>query len=350
MRIIERSEFRDESGAITFENRVRATLRHGLRWYAGMEAQLSVSEALARGLGPEYVLIRNLIVPYTPITVPLTLVGPQGVRAILPTPLRGIYRAKGDEWLTFQSAARRFKRVRPNQQAIVLEHASALLHYLVGQGYGLPEVEAVLVFTNPRTHVDSARPQTRIVMADGIEHFAANLQQLKPIMDEEDVQAVVNAFLYPKPREGEAEIPAGEGGEGLPVVPPEFRPQTGPIAVPSGPGAAPPGAERDLFRGMEMAPAEEPEIIEDATDYGQQIERVRKGVQHIAEGGTRLAQEGSRIAAEGAKSIDETSLKLVRRVPRMSRAQWVFLGVVAVFDAILLITLTLMVVRDVFYG
>jgi hypothetical protein len=350
MRIIERSEFRDESGTISLENRIRATMRHGLSWYGAMEAQLVVTDALSHGLGPDYVLLRNLTVPYTLLTVPLTLIGPQGVRAIVPTPLRGIYRAKGEEWLTFQSAARRFKRVRPNQQAIALEYADALLHYLVGQGYGLPEVEAVLVFTNPRTHVDSARPRTRIVMADGIEHFAANLQQLKPIMDEEDVQAVVNSFLYPKPREGEAEVPMTEAGLGLPVVPPEFRPQTGPIAVPSGPGAAPPGAERDLFRDVELAPADEPEIIEDATDYGQQVARVRKGVQQIAEGGARIAQEGSRLAAERAKQIDATGLRLVRRVPHMSKAQWIFLGVVAVFDAILLITLTLMVVRDVFYG
>jgi hypothetical protein len=351
MRIVERSEFRGEDGAISLENRIRGTLRHGMRWFGGMEAQLLASEALGRGLGSDYILIRNLMLPGVLQALPMVLVGPQGVRAILPVPMRGIFRAKGDEWLTFDSTARHFKRVRPNQQALALEHAEAVLRYLVGRGYGLPDVEAVLIFTNPRTHVDSARPRVRIVMADGIEHFAANLLQLKPIMDGEDVEAVVNALLFPRAQEGEAPVGAPAGsGEGMSVVPPEMKLKSGPIAVPTPGGAPRPGSERDLFTGFEPRGPEEPEVIEDAVDYGEQVQKVRKGVQQIAQEGSRLAQEGSRIAYDQAERITVTSERLARRVPRMSRAQWVFLAIVALFDAVILITLTLMVVRDVFYG
>jgi hypothetical protein len=350
MRIIERSEFRGESGTISFESRIRGMLRYGMRWYGGMEAQLVASEALGRGLGSDYVLIRNLTLPGALLAVPMILVGPQGVRSILPASLRGIYRAKAEEWLTFDSTARHFKRVRPNQQAIALEHAESVLRYLVGQGYGLPDVEAVLLFTNPRTHVDSARPRVRIVMADGIEHFAANLQQLKPIMDGEDVEAVINALLFPRQQEGEAGAPV-EGGEGLSVVPPDMKLKSGPIAVPSRGGAPPPpGSERDLFSGIEPQGPEEPEVIEDAVDYTEQIQRVKKGVQQIAHEGSRLAQEGTRIASDRAERITVTSERLARRVPTMSKAQWIFLAIVALFDAVILITLTLMVMRDVFYS
>ena len=350
MRIIERSEFRGEGDAISLENQIRGALRHGRRWRGGMDAQLVVSEALGRGLAGDYVLVRNLAVPGTPMIVPLILIGPQGVRAILPAPLRGIYRAKGEEWLTFNSTARHFKRVRPNQQAIALEYAQAVLGYLVGQGYGLPDVEAVIVFTNPRTHVDTARPRVRIVMADGIEHFAANLQQLKPIMDGEDVEAVVNALLFPRMREGEAAGPAPMGQQGQPVVPADLKLKSGPIAVPSTAGAAPPGSERDLFRGVELAPPEEAEVIEDAVDYTEQMDRVKKGVAQIAMEGGRLAQEGSRIAADQAERLTVTSERLARRVPHMTAGQWLLLALVALFDAVILITLTLMVMRDVLYS
>src|SRR3990170_3882123 len=300
MRIIERSEFRGEGDAISLENQIRGALRHGRRWRGGVEAQLVVSGALGRGLAGDYVLVRNLAVPGTPMIVPLILIGPQGVRSILPTALRGIYRAKAEEWLTFDSTARHFKRVRPNQQAIALEYAQAVLGYLVGQGYGLPDVEAVIVFTNPRTHVDTARPRVRIVMADGIEHFAANLQQLKPIMDGEDVEAVVNALLFPRMREGEAAGPAPMGQQGQPVVPADLK--------------------------------------------------LKRGVAQIAMEGGRLAQEGSRIAIGQAERLTVTSERLARRVPHMTAAQWLLLALVALFDAVILITLPLMVMRDVLYS
>jgi hypothetical protein len=354
MRIIERSEFRGEGDTISLENQIRGTLRHGTRWRGEMEAQIMVSEALGRGLGGDYVLVRNLTVPGTLEIVPMVLVGPQGVRAIVPAPLRGIFRAKGEEWLSFSSTARHFKRVRPNQQAIAEDHAQAVLRYLVGQGYGLPDVEAVLVFTNPRTHVDSARPRVRIVMADGIEHFAANLQQLKPIMDGEDVEAVVNALLFPRMREGDVPAPVVGGLESQPVVPPDLKLKSGPIAVPSTSGAAPPGSERDLFRGAQMPSPDEAEVIEDAVDYGDQMQRVRQGVAQIAQEGGRLAQEGwvqgSRIAVEQGERLTVTTERLARRVPHMTTGQWVFLAVVALFDAVILITLALMVMRDFLYS
>ncbi len=353
MRIIERSEFRGEGDTISLENQIRGMFRHGRRWRADMEAQLMVSEALGRGLGGDHVLVRNLTLPGTLNIVPMILVGPQGVRAIVSTPVGGIFRAKGEEWLAFNSTARHFRRVRPNRQAIVLGHAEAVLNYLVGQGYGLPDVEAVLVFTNPRTHVDSARPRVRIVMADGIEHFAANIQQLKPIMDGEDVEAVVSALLFPRMRDGEAAVQM-MGEEGQQIVPAEFRPNTGPIAVPSSGGAAPPGSERDLFRDVEMAPDAEPEVIEDAVDYAEQVQRVRQGVAQIAQEGGRLggllAQEGSRIAVEQGERLTVTTERLAGRVPHMTTGQWMLLAIAAVVDAAILITLTLMVMRDYLYS
>lgn len=213
MIVIERSIFRDESGAIGLENRLRGALRFGLRWHGEMEAQLAVTQRLLKSLGDEHVLVRNQLIPGTEVTIPLILLSPQGVRVIVPTPIRGIYRAKLDEWLTFDGGARRFKRVRPNLQGIALTMANQLLRFLKSQGYPLPEIESVLVFTNPRTHVDTARPSVRIVLADAIDHFASNLQKFPAIMDGEDIGAVLESLASPRPAGpvAEPETDAGSG-------------------------------------------------------------------------------------------------------------------------------------------
>jgi len=198
MIVIEHSTFRDESGAISLENRLRGTLRFGTRWHGEMEAQLAVTQRLLKSLGDEHVLVRNQIIPGADAIIPLILLSPQGVRVLVPTPIRGIYRAKLDEWLTFDGGARRFKRVRPNLQGIALTMANQLLRFLKSQGYPLPEIEPVLIFTNPRTHVDTARPSVRIVLADAIDHFASNLQKFPAIMDGEDIGAVLESLASPR--------------------------------------------------------------------------------------------------------------------------------------------------------
>jgi hypothetical protein len=223
MRVIEKSEFRDEKGAISLQNRLRGTLRHGLGWYADMEAQETVTLRLSKALGSDFTLLRNVKIPGLPEMIPLILIGPQGMRVLMPTAVRGVFRAKGNEWLRFEGS--RFKKVRPNIQRIVLDMAQVLLHFVQAQGYGLPEVEAVLVFTNTRTHVDTAHPQARIIHADAIEHFASNLLQFQPIMDSEDVHLLAEAIQHPRSEEPEA--------------PPEESPPAPPppsmVPVPSGP-------------------------------------------------------------------------------------------------------------------
>jgi hypothetical protein len=199
MIVIERSTFRDDEGAISLENRLRGMFRYGMRWYGEMEAQLIVTQRLLKSLGDEHVLVRNQVLPGTDVTIPLILLSPQGVRVLVPTPIRGIYRAKLDEWLTFDGGARRFKRIRPNLQGITLTMANQLLRFLKSQGYPLPEIESVLIFTNPRTHVDTARPSVRIVLADAIDHFASNLQKFPAIMDGEDIGAVLGSLTSPRP-------------------------------------------------------------------------------------------------------------------------------------------------------
>jgi hypothetical protein len=220
MKVFENSAFRDENGVISLQNRLRGSLRFGLGWYADMQAQEIVTQRLNKPLGSDYSLIRNINIPGLVETVPLVLIGPQGMRVLLPAAVRGVFRAKGTDWLRFEGS--RFKKARPNLQSMVLTMAQVLLHFVQAQGYALPEVEAVLIFTNTHTHVDTAHPQARIVHADAIEHFASNLLQFQPIMDSEDVHLLAEAILHPRSTEPE---PAPE-----PLPPPPSM-----VPVPAGP-------------------------------------------------------------------------------------------------------------------
>lgn len=206
MRRIECSPFRDEQGQINLEQRVRGTLQYGLSWYGEMQAIDTAVRKLEKSFGDEHVAITSATIPGTGITVPLLVLSPQGARAFLPTAIQGVFRAKGDEWLKFGGGtSRRFTEAKPNLQWKVLEMAQATLDYLRGVGFGLPEVEAILVFTNPRTHVETSNTPVRIVLADAIERFAASILQFQPIMDRDDMRDLIQALTRPEELQPEAQ-------------------------------------------------------------------------------------------------------------------------------------------------
>jgi hypothetical protein len=199
MRRIECSPFRDEDGQIGLEQRVRGTLQHGLSWYGEMQAIDTAFRKLEKSLGKEHVALTSVTIPGSTTTIPLLLLSPQGVRTFLPSPIQGVFRAKGDEWLKFGGGtSRRFTEAKPNLQWKVLEMAQTALDYLRASGFGLPEIEAVLLFTNPRTHVETSNTPARIVMADAIERFASNLLEFQPIMDQEDIRDLVQIITHPE--------------------------------------------------------------------------------------------------------------------------------------------------------
>ncbi|MGD8632223.1 MAG: hypothetical protein PVF85_01550, partial [Anaerolineales bacterium] len=114
---------------------------------------------------------------------------------------------------------RKFTPAKPNLQERALNMADALLNYLREQGFGLPEIEPVLIFTDPRTHVDSLQSKVRIVYADAVDHFAANLQEYQPIMDGDDIRDIVQALTNPPQPELEEEAQAPPEPEPRPDAP-----------------------------------------------------------------------------------------------------------------------------------
>lgn len=227
MRIIERSELREEGAPLTFQNRLRGTLRYGTGWFGQMQSQEAVSDHLGRNLPNEFVLIRNLLVPGTGLIASLILISPQGVFAIHPSGVKGVFRAKDAEWLSH--AGGRFRPTRPNLQQVASATADVLREYFHRAGLELPKVEPVLMFTHPAAHVDTVHPETRIVLADAIEHFAGNIRERPPIMDGEDVQLLVNALLHPPEPEAAPEPEAPRPAKPLPQ--PEVVDGAGPFQL-----------------------------------------------------------------------------------------------------------------------
>lgn len=195
MRIVDRSPFRDENGEIKLENKVRGILQNGFRWLGQMSAMENATRLLERILDKNHLLLRDATIPGTTITIPMILISPQGVRVILPSSAGGNFRARGTEWQVFDGRARQFKNARPNIIEEGLLYSQSLLRYLEHQGFPLPELETVLLFTDPRTHVDSIRPEVRVVLTDAVEHFVNNLLKNDPIMDQEDILGVREAIL-----------------------------------------------------------------------------------------------------------------------------------------------------------
>jgi hypothetical protein len=200
------SEYIDDQGEISLENRIRATFEYGFNWYGEMQALQWTINRLDKDLDRAYYALTNLQLPDTTFIVPMILLGPQGVRLVIPTPVKGVFRAKGEEWLKVGSgSSRKFTPAKPNLQVRAIDMADALLNYLREQGFGLPEVEPVLIFTEPRTHVDSLQSKVRVVHADAVDHFAANLQEYQPIMDFDDVLDIAQVLTEPPKPEIEAE-------------------------------------------------------------------------------------------------------------------------------------------------
>ena len=212
MQIIDLSTFRDEEGLISLENRARGTIQYGFGWYGEMQAQEIITRKLQKVLDDDHMLLLNAPLVGTDVLAPMMLFSPQGVRLLYPSTARGTFRAQDDQWQTYSRG--QFNPKRPNLQFRALAFARGLLRYFESQGFPLPELEAVLLFTNPLTHVDTASPQTRIVLADAFDHFASKIMEGEAIMDQEDIHMLVDSVLNPKLPEPEEEEPIlDEAGE-----------------------------------------------------------------------------------------------------------------------------------------
>lgn len=204
MKVIDESLYQAPDGTINFWNRMQGSLTYGTSWYRDMQAQQEVMAHLARTLDNRFVLLRNIILPGTDIPIPLILVGPTGVWVMIASGMRGVFRAKGDSWMSMEGG--RFKAAKPNMVSRTMLMRHAIDAHLQKENLQVPEIRPVLLFTNPGMHVDSVHPSVRVVLSDAVDRYVASLLQEVGNISSEKVQQVVRSLSSPEatPREEKA--------------------------------------------------------------------------------------------------------------------------------------------------
>lgn len=311
MNVVEKSKFISEDGLISLKDRLSATIDYGLDWYGIMQSQDFVTQRLGRVLNDKHYLLRNIAIPGIDQGQPLmVLVSPQGVRLILALPSRGVFRAKDDEWLRFDTRTRKFRSSQPNLQTKALELLKSVRQLMEIQGLSNIESEAVLIFTNPRTLIDSARPITRVVSADAIEYFAGNIEQNDPTINPDRVHRVVDALIHPQ-------IPDPElAAELLAAIEPEqsvptFEPQESVWEPEWDEGGETIQRLESFFqqeRYSETFPSEEPESEHTPAFYPESLEEFDQGAFQGYEGGPSHASREAeyQLPADSLARADES--------------------------------------------
>jgi hypothetical protein len=172
-----------------------------------LPAQERVISSLQKILNNSYVLLCQVSLEGLDVPIPLILVGPSGVHVLYASGLRGIYRANGEAWERLENQQQKFRPALPNLITRTFLMGRSVQAYLSNQGYPLAEVEPVLVFSDPGTHIDAVRPAVRIVMADAIDRFSAGLLQGRVSLGQEDVQRIVDLLAKTQGVPVDADVP-----------------------------------------------------------------------------------------------------------------------------------------------
>jgi len=207
MKIIDKTPYLNKKGAIGPLERIQGTFALGTNWYADMKGQEEVMAALSKYLDSKFVLLRNPILPGTQdVRLPLVLSGPPGVFLLNVTNVRGMFRAKGEEWGVI--SIDHFKPVRPNLLTLTARYCQGLQMFLEKQGVmNMLTAEPILLATNPGMHVDTIRPLVRVVMVDALERFAVSIRDARALQSGEDAQLIIDRILEPKVTKKEAPAP-----------------------------------------------------------------------------------------------------------------------------------------------
>ena len=195
MKLYERSPFSNENRSISFGDRIKGVWRFGLSWNRDLQAQDLLIDQIQKALDNKFILLRNVTFPNLAMPVPLILIGPPGVKAIYASSVKGVFRAKGENWLSLDAPKKRYVTVQPNLVKRTFLMSQAVQNYLVRCDILLPGIEPVLFFSQPGLHVESVQPVTRIIQRDGIDRFVTSILQSPIIMSSSDGQVIADVLL-----------------------------------------------------------------------------------------------------------------------------------------------------------
>ncbi len=230
MKLIDHTPF-FKDGQISATDRLKAIWKYGVSWVKEVEAQQVVIEALEKGLARGYTLLRNVTLPGLDIEIPLILIGPTGIYVLYVTPLRGTYRARGEEWGPIEGES--FRPARVNLLRRVARLGRAVQVYLQKQGLtDLPPVEAVLLCADHGLIIESVRPIVRVVQRDALERFAISISQARVVLGADRIQHIINRILNPLPPQAQRPQRQAPSAGPSPSPAQEAEPYVPPFALP----------------------------------------------------------------------------------------------------------------------
>ena len=192
MKVIDFSNAIDRAKSPSLIDKMLDTLRQMRAPSAEVRSQERVVSALGRVLDNRFFLLRAVRIEGLDIAIPMTLVGPTGVRVLYPCALHGVFRVNMDNWEQMDDNQQRFRTVKPNILTRTSLMARTLGLLLSNHGLIQSEVEPVVVFSDPGTHVDTIRPTVRVVLLDGIGRFITGVLQSRSYLEKPDVQKIVD--------------------------------------------------------------------------------------------------------------------------------------------------------------
>jgi hypothetical protein len=324
MKIIDQTPFFSADGKISMVDKAKATMKLGATWIQETQAQAAIIPLLDRGLEKKYTLLRNVKLAGLEMSIPLILVGPAGIYAMYVTALRGMYRAKGDQWGTISGDD--LKPASVNLLTRTARMARAVQVYFQRQGHELANmVEAVLLCADPGMHVDSVRPIIRVVQYDAIDRFALTVSQARAVMDSMTVQDIVDRILTPR-------SPAAAQAAPPPPAPEPVAQEEEPYV----PSFAQPG-HQEPQPAAEQTPAAP--FQAGTFDFSFQDDGRSENETFFTESPSAAAQQ---VGASAAPRLQ------ARKKRGFSTRQWLLLGGIGVVELIILIVMFFLVMKSLY--
>jgi hypothetical protein len=162
------------------------------------KSQEAVIQTFKQILDNRFQLLQGLQISGLEEPAPLLLLGPAGIWLMETNPSSGIFRAAQEQWGEMDPKGRAFRPARINVITRILAATGAVQAKFDQMSEDLPGVEPVILFTHPGAHLELQQPAVRLIQADAIARFAAGLLQIRPLIEPESVQRLVERLSQPE--------------------------------------------------------------------------------------------------------------------------------------------------------
>lgn len=186
------SEIKSIEGQISLQDQLQGIIKYGFSWPKDLKAQDIFTAKLQKEIDQRSTLIRDFNLPDIEVAVPFILIGPAGIRVILPTRERGMFRAREGQWLIHTG-----KGFKPSKENLIRKtqlYILALRKFLDEHGFQSLQIDGLIAGLDPGMHVETHNSAIRVIQSDAIRRFCSQWEQEQPKITPEQIYQVVSAI------------------------------------------------------------------------------------------------------------------------------------------------------------